>query len=278
MTLVPRLFRAIQTAACILVFVTGIAKLLSVEWILDASSSPYGTWIWRAALLLALLFFAEWIIRLLVRRKGTTTRSEPVLIAPPFTGLWKAHNSPADNVPSHGTPWGGQSYAIDLTVVSDRAPRFGLWRLHAPAEFPSFGQPILAPADGTVVTTVDHCRDHHARTSLLGLLYFVLCEQFVRSCGPDSFAFGNNLVLELSDGTYARLCHLQQGSLLVRPGDLVRTGQPLALCGNSGRSTEPHLHFQLMNSLNTKTAYGIPFTWQGIGVPRNGEHVSVTAP
>lgn len=57
----------------------------------------------------------------------------------------------------------------------------------------------------------------------------------------------------------------------MKAGDTVREGQVLARCGNSGNSTEPHVHFQLMDHPDLDVARGIPFTWRGVGVPGNGE-------
>ncbi|MEU0914165.1 M23 family metallopeptidase [Streptomyces althioticus] len=71
--------------------------------------------------------------------------------------------------------------------------------------------------------------------------------------------------------------HLRRGSLTVREGDRVHPGQVLAQVGNSGNSTEPHLHFQLMDGPDPDTARGIPFTWRAIGVPRNNEVFEVPA-
>ncbi len=53
---------------------------------------------------------------------------------------------------------------------------------------------------------------------------------------------GNELAIELSTGTFLMLCHLQQGSVQVDVGDEVKMGQPIAKCGNSGHTSEPHLH------------------------------------
>jgi murein DD-endopeptidase MepM/ murein hydrolase activator NlpD len=66
-------------------------------------------------------------------------------------------------------------------------------------------------------------------------------------------------VLDLGDGAYAAVAHLRQGSVLVRPGQRVSAGAELAECGNSGNSTEPHVHFQLMDHPRPAFAAGLPF-------------------
>ena len=80
-------------------------------------------------------------------------------------------------------------------------------------------------------------------------------------------------------GVYAALAHLRRGSVRVRPGDRVAAGQPLAECGNSGNSSEPHLHFQLMDHPSVLLAAGLPLRFAAYrvgdadraGVPRNLE-------
>ena len=59
---------------------------------------------------------------------------------------------------------------------------------------------------------------------------------------------GNNVIMEIGDGLYAFYAHLQPGSLRVKVGDKVRRGQVLGLLGNSGNSSEPHLHFHICNA------------------------------
>ena len=58
---------------------------------------------------------------------------------------------------------------------------------------------------------------------------------------------GNHVNLDLGGGVYAMYAHLQPGSIRVKVGDKVTAGQVIGLVGNTGNSSEPHLHFQLMN-------------------------------
>ncbi|MGW2300459.1 M23 family metallopeptidase [Streptomyces sp. NPDC001809] len=202
-----------------------------------------------------------------------------VEVDPPVTGSWSALNSPADRTPSHGTHQLGQTYAIDITREDPAHPRPAfawLWPVvRRSSAFPAFGAPLLAVADGTVVHAEDGQRDHLSRNSLLGVGYLLLVEAGVRSIGGSRRITGNHLVLDLGDGTYAMYAHLRRGSLAVRAGDRVAAGQELARCGNSGNSTEPHVHFQLMDGPDLDTASGVPFTWRGVGVPANGETFEV---
>ncbi|MFF5898387.1 M23 family metallopeptidase [Streptomyces argenteolus] len=198
-----------------------------------------------------------------------------VEVGPPVAGRWTALNSPADKVPSHGTHAYGQSYAIDVVAEPEgesRPPFRSLWPVVRPnRDFPAFGAPLLAVADATVVHASDGRRDHLSRNSGPALAYLMLIEAAVRELAGAGTIFGNRIVLDLGDGTYAAYAHVRRGSLLVRAGDSVRAGQQIARCGNSGNSTEPHVHFQLMDHPDLDTARGIPFTWRGIGVPAGGE-------
>ena len=72
---------------------------------------------------------------------------------------------------------------------------------------------------------------------------------------------GNHVVLDLGDGQYALYAHLIPGSVLVQEGERVRQGQVIGELGNSGNSTGPHLHFQVMDAASELAAYGVPYVF-----------------
>jgi murein DD-endopeptidase MepM/ murein hydrolase activator NlpD len=212
-----------------------------------------------------------------------TVRAEPVPVRPPVRGRWWALNSPADKVPSHGLHAYGQTYAIDFVHVPSGAYEIALgWSpaTRAPDEFPGYGQPVLAPADGTVVRVRDRERDHRSRSSWPGLLMW-FGEAVGRELAGPRRLLGNHVVIEIAPQTYALVAHLQRGSVTVRPGDAVRAGQQIAACGNTGSSTEPHVHFQLMDRPGALLAAGLPFRLTGavgddgspVPLPKAGEAI-----
>jgi hypothetical protein len=192
---------------------------------------------------------------------------EPVVLRSPVEGRWVPVNSPADKVPSHGTHELGQSYAIDLVHVPDgqwRATR--RWPLAArPETFPSFGRAVVAPADGVVVQASGWQRDHWSRNSWPGIAYLLVEGMVFRqllsvlTLSAGRFVVGNSVTLDLGGGVYAVFAHLRRGSVRVAKGDRVRAGDVLGEVGNSGNSSEPHLHFHLMDRPRPLAAAGLPF-------------------
>jgi hypothetical protein len=197
------------------------------------------------------------------RAAGESTAG-PVVLSLPFSGRWLVQNSPARRVPSHGSDLFGERYAIDFVGVDDRGRTAAhrdwgtLFGTEPAGRFVGFGRTILAPAGGTVHSVHDGEADHEARRSQLALVPYVLGQPARVRAGVAAIA-GNHVVIALPGGAgFLALVHLKAGSIRVTGGQTVTAGQPLALCGNSGNSTQPHLHLQVMDSADLAVAKGLP--------------------
>lgn len=213
-----------------------------------------------------------------------------ISVISPVTGRWLGMNSPVDKVPSHGVRAYGQAYAIDLVYepVGKKRPTFGAGpAMRSPEEHPAFGQPVRAMVDGEVVAVLDTLRDHRARSSMSGIVYMMI-EGAIRELTGPKFIIGNHVTIRSDDGVFALVAHIKNGSALVNVGDRVRAGQKIAECGNSGNSSEPHVHAQLMDRRSAWTGQGVPFSFVDVRIgdteqpqnalPGNLQHVTIDVP
>ena len=168
------------------------------------------------------------------------------------------------------------TYAIDLVPVDARGRSAAArdWRTllatEPPERFVGFGAPVLAPVGGTVVHVHEGEPDHPARRSQLALVPYMLGQADRLRRGAAALA-GNHVVLELASGRgYVALVHLQRGSIRAGQGEVVSPGQQLAACGNSGNSTEPHVHLQVMDGPDPMTARGVPMAFTHFHEYRRG--------
>jgi len=194
----------------------------------------------------------------------------------PFTGCWLVQNSPANRVPSHGTTAFSTAHAIDFVPVDARhrsAPFTlgSLFRPEPPDRFFGFRLPVLAPASGRVVSVHDSEPDHDAFRGLPSVGY-ALTQRRRANAGWAGLA-GNHVVIEVGPGVVVALCHLLRGSVTVVPGQDITAGSPIGGCGNSGNSTEPHLHLQAMTDPDASRANPVALAFPD-GLPRNGQVVT----
>lgn len=182
----------------------------------------------------------------------------------PFTGQWLVGNTPAFKIPSHGTNLFGVTYAYDFMATDDKGRTSSSITLNTffgtedPKDFYSFGKPVLSPISGKVVKIHDDEVDHKVRRSLFTGIPYMLSQQKRLEEGIESIT-GNYVVIqpEYSDN-FICIVHLKKNSFVVQEGEYVVVGEHLADCGNSGNSTQPHIHIQAMDSLDFREAKGIP--------------------
>lgn len=142
----------------------------------------------------------------------------------PFDGQWLVVWGGDDAASNYHVVAPDQRHALDLVVWRGGASHRGAGR--ALPDFWAWGEPVRAPVGGKVVAAVDG----HPDTPIGA--------KKVPGVGPA----GNHVVLEAAPGAFVVLAHFRQGSVRVRPGDEVRAGDVVGACGNSGNSSEPHVH------------------------------------
>jgi murein DD-endopeptidase len=189
---------------------------------------------------------------------GVPVERQAVRIRAPLRGEWLAANGPS-NASGHrrtalalnGTVAIAQRFGIDFLQVDSGGRTFRGDSTNN-ANYFAYGREIFAVSDGIVVATKDSIPENVPRGPVARAVPINLVT-----------VGGNHVVIDLGDGRYAFYAHVQPGSMRVRVGDRVRRGQVIALVGNSGNSTEPHLHFHIVDAvaLGTSTlgAEGIPY-------------------
>lgn len=183
------------------------------------------------------------------------------VVALPLRGEWMAINTPAERVPSHGTDYFGQRYALDFVRPDETGQKFysasvcrHLLGLLPAKAFLAWDAPVFAAFGGYVVKAGDGWPDRRRVNALWeAFRAFVLARS---PEGTDHRRLTGNFVMVAGHVGVAVYAHLRQGSLRVREGDSVSTGQELGRVRNSGNSTMPHLHFQLMTGSDPLTAEG----------------------
>jgi murein DD-endopeptidase len=201
--------------------------------------------------------------------EGTTipVEREAVVISPPVRGEWAAFNGPS-NASGHrrlvlaleGHVASGQRFAIDFLQVDSAGKSY-----HGDAaknsNYIAYGTELLAVADGIVAATKDGIPENVPGANS-------------RAVPITLETVGGNFVgIDIGNGKYALYAHVQPASLRVKVGDRVKRGQVIALLGNSGNSTEPHVHFQIADAPAFLSSEGVPYAMDFDVVGRCGVDV-----
>jgi len=167
----------------------------------------------------------------------------------PFTGKWTVVNGGSSKELSHS--WGivSQRYAYDFVIVDDEGKtRSGDAR--SVGSYYCYGKDIIAPADGVVVSLRKKYKDS-----------FVDGKNAY--CDAPNLT-GNFIVIKHNDDEYSFIAHIMKDSITVKVGDEVKQGDVIAKCGNTGNSSEPHIHFQLQSGKSFFFSAGLPIAFSGI--------------
>ncbi|HEY4759708.1 MAG TPA: peptidoglycan DD-metalloendopeptidase family protein [Thermoguttaceae bacterium] len=169
----------------------------------------------------------------------------------PFEGDWSVYwGGDIEEVNAHHNTQ-NQRYAFDFLIADDQGKTYNSDGMQN-KDYYAFGLEVLAPADGEVTEVIQGVRDNTPR-----------------SMNPYS-ALGNAVVIKHKENEVSVLGHFKQGSILVKPGKKVKKGQVLGLCGNSGNSSEPHIHYHLQNTPIIQDGMGIKVFFDNVAVIKEG--------
>jgi murein DD-endopeptidase MepM/ murein hydrolase activator NlpD len=163
----------------------------------------------------------------------------PVLMQLPLDGAITVAWGGASAGVNHHVRFPAERWGFDLVVTEHGRTHRGSG--DAVTDYYAYRRPVRAPADGLVVGIHDG-------------------EPDATPGEPDRLRRGGNrITLQVAPGQYLFLMHLEAGSIRVTPGQYVRRGEVVARVGNSGNSTEPHLHVHLQDTPTHDWGQGIPF-------------------
>ncbi len=178
------------------------------------------------------------------QQKGTYTL--------PFAEEWLVVNGGIEQKDSHSWDVINQRYAYDF-VVADSNNRRHKNNGDNLQDYFCYGKYILSPGNGKIIKIKDGIRDY-PRPGTMALDF--LAKDFR----------GNFLIIKHEDNEYSFMAHFIPGSFEVKEGDFVKRGQVIGKCGNSGHSTEPHLHFHIQDSSNFYRGRGIPVKFSNLKI------------
>ncbi len=202
-------------------------------------------------------------VKLSAKHLKNTLTGRRAKLTLPFYGFWFVSNGNF----SQPTHIGVAAYAWDFIVVNEFGHSFrGAGNNNE--DFFCFGLPVIAPADGRVVNATDHIVDNYPPNVDM------------------KSSWGNYIIIDHGFEEFSEISHLLQFSLKVKVGDTVKRGQWLGLCGNSGFSYAPHIHFQLQRAgiTNGQSVHAVfsdymlskgnRITTVSEGIPKRGDLIS----
>lgn len=113
-------------------------------------------------------------------------------------------------------------------------------------DYEVFDKDVLAPGDGVVCQVIDGSIDIEPGER----------DRFV--------AFGNAIIIDHQNGEWSVLCHFKHNSIKVSVNDMIKQGQIIGQCGNTGNTSGPHIHYHLQDRALAHKATGLPAQFRKI--------------
>ena len=186
----------------------------------------------------------------------TLARNKTKLILP-FKDEWTVHWGGDTKELNYHVESIAQKNAFDMAITNDKGNTYKTDG-KTNDDYYAFGKDLIAPCDGEVVLVVDGIKDNVPGT--LNPIYIP----------------GNTVILKTQNNEYLFFAHFKQHSIVVKEGQKIKQGQLLGLCGNSGNSSEPHLHFHIQNVEDMNDATGVKCYFEKIVV--NGQMITDYSP
>ncbi len=178
----------------------------------------------------------------------------------PLRGAWVVAVGPGFSEPHRWAP--NEEFALDSvrTSASGKTCR-GEWT--KPSDCYAWGEDVVAAADGVVVSTVADQKETSERLRKPGesadaFLQRTMAEQQKLLSEGAAGVAGNLVAIRLEGGEYSLYAHLAEGSVVEKAGEKVSKGQKLGKVGHTGNSTEPHLHFGIVDGPDPLYARSLP--------------------
>lgn len=168
----------------------------------------------------------------------TDTKYTKTVFELPFQGEWFVFWGGTNSLVNYHYEYENQRYAYDFVMMNGDSTYKGDPTVNE--SYFAFGKEYLAPADGTVVVVKDDVEDNKRVGTM-----------------NEENPLGNYVIINHGNGEYSYLVHFKYQSIEVCEGDVVNKGDLLGLVGNSGNSSEPHIHFHVANSPDRVTSKSI---------------------
>lgn len=178
---------------------------------------------------------------------ATTTARNTTKMILPFEGEWFVFWGGDTKQQNYHVVSKAQKNAFDMVIVDEKGRSFKT-NGKTNEDYYAFGQPLIAPCDAEVVTVTEGVKDN------------------IPGEMNTAQITGNTVVLKTTNNEYLLFAHFKLNSINVKAGDKVKQGQLLGLCGNSGNSSEPHLHFHIQDKEGMPGATGIKCYFEKIMV------------